>query len=49
AYYPEASGGAYLWAVFIGASRLLLGVHFLTDLVAGAVLGGSCAAVVLWW
>ena len=49
AYYPEASGGAYLWAVFIGASRLLLGVHFLTDLVAGGVLGGSCAAVVLWW
>ena len=48
AYYPYASGAAFVWATCIGASRLLLGVHFLTDLVAGAVLGFGCAALVLF-
>lgn len=46
-YYPAFAGVAFVWAVCIGASRLLLGVHFLTDLVAGAVLGLGCAGLVL--
>lgn len=46
---PRGEWGSLPVAVFIGASRLLLGVHFLTDLVAGAVLAASCATVVLWW
>jgi undecaprenyl-diphosphatase len=33
--------------VLIGASRILLGVHFLTDVVIGAVLGMSSAYVAL--
>ncbi|PJG58600.1 phosphatase PAP2 family protein [Aeromonas cavernicola] len=37
------------WATLVGASRLLLGVHFLTDLVAGALLGGLCAVWALSW
>lgn len=39
----------FLWATLVGASRLLLGVHYLTDLVAGALLGGGCALLALGW
>ena len=31
------------------SSRLLLGVHYLSDLVAGALLGGGCALWALGW
>jgi undecaprenyl-diphosphatase len=47
ASYPAAAVGVFLWASLIGASRLLLGVHYLTDLVAGALLGTGCAVLVL--
>lgn len=46
-FYPEWHDAALMWAVLIGASRILLGVHFLTDVVIGAVLGMSSAYVAL--
>jgi len=33
----------YCWAVLIGISRVVLGVHYPSDILAGAALGTSCA------
>jgi undecaprenyl-diphosphatase len=33
----------YLWAVAVGMSRVILGVHFFTDVLIGALLGTSIA------
>ena len=41
-YYPAFSPLAYSLASLIGFSRVLLGVHFPSDIIAGAVLGTSC-------
>lgn len=38
-FYPEMQPGLYFCAVSIAASRILLGMHFLSDVVAGAILG----------
>lgn len=40
-FYPEMQPGLYFCAVSIAASRILLGMHFLSDVVAGALLGGA--------
>lgn len=38
-FYPSLAAALLFCAVSIGASRILLGMHFLSDVVAGAVLG----------
>ncbi len=38
-YYPEAAWGLGFCAFSIALSRILLGMHFLTDVLAGALIG----------
>lgn len=42
-FYPTFSAICFVWASMIAISRVLLGVHYPTDLLAGAALGSSCA------
>lgn len=46
-FWPALLLGLFGWAMLVGASRLLLGVHYLSDLVAGALLGSGCALLAL--
>ncbi len=38
--YPGLAPGLSVVAVAIAASRILLGMHFLSDVVVGSILGG---------
>jgi undecaprenyl-diphosphatase len=44
-FYPEASIGLFFCAASVAASRVLLGMHFLTDVIAGAMIGSGLGAV----
>jgi undecaprenyl-diphosphatase len=47
AWYPAMAPLVFSVALAIGASRVLLGVHYPSDIGAGAVLGSSCALLAL--
>jgi undecaprenyl-diphosphatase len=38
-FYPDMSPGLTFCAISIAGSRVLLGMHFLSDVVAGSILG----------
>lgn len=43
---PAAVALAVVLPVFVAATRVLLGVHYVTDVVGGLLLGWACAALV---
>jgi undecaprenyl-diphosphatase len=45
AFYPALLPGLLFCAASVAASRILLGMHFLTDVLVGAAIGGVLAAV----
>ena len=48
-FYPELASGLIFCAISVAASRILLGMHFLSDVLAGAAIGTAlaCGAVAL--
>jgi undecaprenyl-diphosphatase len=40
-YYPMMLPGLFFCAVSVALSRILLGMHFLSDVIAGAAIGGG--------
>ena len=47
-YYPTLAGLAYSLASIIGFSRVLLGVHFPSDILAGAALGSFSTLIAVF-
>src|SRR4029077_271807 len=43
-FYPEMLPGLFFCAISIAASRVVLGMHFLSDVLAGAALGATLGA-----
>ncbi|QIZ78923.1 phosphatase PAP2 family protein [Ferrimonas lipolytica] len=48
-YWPPLAPIVYLWAGLVGCSRVILGVHYLGDVVAGAALGYWAAKLGIYW
>ncbi|ETN93059.1 phosphatidylglycerophosphatase B [Gammaproteobacteria bacterium MOLA455] len=44
-FYGDVALIAYFWAGLIGLSRVVLGVHYPTDIAVGAILGLSAASI----
>jgi len=40
-FYPSLEGPLYFLAISIGVSRIVLGMHFLSDVLAGAIIGSA--------
>jgi undecaprenyl-diphosphatase len=48
AFYPSLLPGLLFCAASIALSRILLGMHFLSDVLAGALIGSGLACGVTW-
>ncbi|MGI9875538.1 phosphatase PAP2 family protein [Vibrio chagasii] len=46
-FYPSLYLLSLAWAAAIAVSRILLGVHFLTDVLIGAALGMACTSLAI--
>jgi len=47
-FYPHVAGWLLFCAISIAASRILLGMHFLSDVLAGAAIGTALAYASTW-
>lgn len=47
-YYPDLRAGLLLCAASVAASRVMLGMHFLSDVLAGSMMGSLLACASLW-
>ena len=47
-FYPDLTVGLLFCALSVAASRILLGMHFLSDVVAGAAIGALLARVAVF-
>ncbi len=47
-FYPDLAVGLLFCAISVAASRVLLGMHFLSDVLAGAGVGTLLAFAVTW-
>jgi undecaprenyl-diphosphatase len=47
-FYPELAAGLFFCALSVAASRILLGMHFLSDVLAGAAIGTALAGGSTW-
>ncbi len=48
-YYPGLGVAALLVAAFIGLARVLLGYHYVVDVIGGFIIGGLAAFLVYIW
>src|SRR5215472_15526782 len=48
-FYPELTFGLLFCALSVAASRILLGMHFLSDVVAGAAIGTLLARAAVFF
>lgn len=48
AFYPSLAAAMLFCAVSIALSRIVLGMHFLSDVVAGALIGSALAVGAVW-
>lgn len=49
AFYPGAAAALFFAAVSIAVSRMLLGMHFLSDVIVGSVLGALIGLAACRW
>jgi len=47
-FYPQCQPCLFAVAALIAISRIILGMHFLTDVIVGAMMGSLIGYLSLW-